>query len=107
MPHPIQKQRLWSHLHFSIDHSKLRGLEIYFELTVLERNGADWYRIYGSYDKRPEDDVDVSTGELYWRSLSFADEFVDMELQNYRCGWSWDARLGGSIPWSKLGSGFT
>ena len=44
-----------------------------------------------------------STGSL----LSFADEFVDVELQSYRCGWSCDARLGGSIPWSKLGSGFT
>ena len=31
-----------------------------------------------------------STGGL----LSFADEFVDVELQNYRCGWSCDARLG-------------
>ena len=39
--------------------------------------------------------------------LSLSDEFVDVELQNYHCGWSWNARLGGSIPWSKLGSGFT
>ena len=44
-----------------------------------------------------------STGGL----LSFADELVDVELQNYRCGWSCDARLGRSIPWSKLESGFT
>ena len=46
-----------------------------------------------------------STGGL----LLFADEFVDVEFQNYRCGWSCDARLGvkGSIPWSKLGSGYT
>ena len=40
---------------------------------------------------------------------SFADEFVDVEVQSYRCGWSCDAKLGvkGSIPWSKLGSGYT
>ena len=44
-----------------------------------------------------------STGGL----LSVADEFVDVELKNDRCGWSCDARLGGSIPWSKLGSAFT
>ena len=41
--------------------------------------------------------------------LSFADEIVDVELQYYRCGWSWDARLcvKGSIRWPKLGSGYT
>ena len=36
-PHPIQRQKLWSYmyLHFSLDDSKLTGLEIYFELTVF------------------------------------------------------------------------